>query len=525
MKLTRILLNPDAPGGAPTTSPVDPRLKELANDLGVILTPDGKIDDKPPVPPVEMTPVSTAAPLPLGERAAMLDKEKETKPPETQTPPVTPPETVTPPVTTTPPPPEGGTPNPPVEPAKPPTRLVKVEATAPPPVVTQPPTAPPTTSEPPKGGTPNTPPATPPAAPATPPVDPFEASLTPEQKEELEAAAFAEKKFGNEYANLRQRTLEYFKKVDDYAVKHSDLDPGSDEFKRFVESNRPKMDRRKVERAMIIDEAETRAEAKAKARIDEEKAKMDADLKAVQRKQYLMEVAPVVNKSVEAHKGALLSAEDALPDGVAPIDTDVAKAIQEKGIEAAYQQFPIEAPIVHGALAAGETYLRIVNGVDAFDPNNPMHSWTSNFLHEQGQRMMQKPEADRKDEKGRSFVPFHEYAELKPAEAAKHWTFSDIEVLGMIRVNAHLAAHAQTQKFEQAGWKREKSVVTRPTTTTTPPVTTPAPTAPEPPKGGTPSAPKAGTAPSRGAAAPSGNHTAIDPMMEVLLPGSSQRLA
>ncbi len=108
--------------------------------------------------------------------------------------------------------------------------------------------------------------ATAPAAAAPASQKPTEPELQPQDREEFELAKFAEQADPEKYRGMSQRWLEFVQKRDAFAAakikEDGEFDPNSDEFKQFVEQNRPgyqRGDRRKLEVAKIEDGAVQRA--------------------------------------------------------------------------------------------------------------------------------------------------------------------------------------------------------------------------------------------------------------------------
>lgn len=348
--------------------------------------------------------------------------------------------------------------------------------------------------------------------PKEPDVDPIEDSLTDEEKEELQFARYAERS-GNKGAY--SKTVEYFKKVQAFTKENPDADPNGDEFKALVEKHRPKyQNRSKLEREWIADQAAEKA-----------RAAIAGDAEKIKARQAELELKPKIEKVVSEFTRSMETGD--LPDGVERVLTGVSEVIKKDGYEEALKRFPIEAPIVQGAVDAAEQYVRIVNGIEKFNPENPVHSWIGRFVSTQENIYMSKPEADRKSG-GKTFMPGAQYAELlstNPAEAAKHWTFSDAEILHMISVNANMVASSKIKALEQAGFQRKAPNPEKPSSQhgsqpqAAKPVQQPQATKPAQ------QSPRAGIAPSPGAApaapaAPSPN----SPLLDRLVPGASKRV-
>ena len=390
--------------------------------------------------------------------------------------------------------------------------MKKAEAKAP--VVVQPPTPPAPAAPPPS------PPAPVPPSPA--PVDPnaeYIKGLTEAQRDELKFAEYVEAKYPEQKGKAAE-VLAYFKKTDDFVAKHPDLTPDSDEFKEFLEKNRPKYgDRHKLEMQRVKDEATEEATRKAKAETEKEIA-------ALKRKTYEMEIRPKVEKANQQFRDALASGEVKAPEGIESTGTDVAKRINEVGYEKAAEEFPVEAPIVQSAYNAAQEYLHIMNGLTSVNLENPTHAWLADFIAAQGNILARQP-AEKKTrvftEKGqkvtKTFLPRAEYSELVKADATaaqKHWTFSHEQILDMIAVNALIGSDLEVKKLEKAGFKREKKSAKPESAGARPPEAGPSP-APAP-------SPKAGKTTIPGAATGAGNVHPNASFLEALVPGASKLL-
>lgn len=411
-------------------------MANLLKGINRVVTPDGKVEDAPapelPVIDPNVPPVDPPKPKLPGEgrtigeiavEAARLAKASADAPPA---PPVTPP--VVPPVVPTV--------EPPVVPAPP--RLKKKPDVIPALSVVQPPVV-----------------VTPPPA-VVPPVaatadDEYIKSLTPDQQDEIQMAAFAETKFP-ELKGKKAEVLGYFKKVDAYAQAHPDAQPGSEDFDEFIKNNRPKYSpslKRKVETAFVVDQArsEIRNEVMAEVRPELERQK-----KVLHQQQ----VAPVIQKAVDDFQDYVTS-KDALPDpAMETIPADAAKLFHEKGYQALVDEYPVEGPILASSMNASREWLNLTNGLTTLDQNNATHKWLLNFVADQGRIWQANPAST---VNGRQFLPIMEYMDMaakNPAEVAKYHTFSDADVLRTLASNAVIQCNAQLKSLEKSGFTRAK---------------------------------------------------------------------
>lgn len=486
------------PPVTPTPPAADKGKEFMANLLkGInrVVTPEGKVDNAPVIPPEPVTPPPPALPAAtrtMGEIAAEVKKKS-----EAPVPPVVPavvppvePVAVVPPVV------------PPVEPPVPAPRLRKKPDAVIPPA----PVAPPVVVAP-------TPAAVPVVVPSA--EDDYVKSLPQEAQDEIQMAKFAETKFP-ELKGKASEIIGYYKKVDTFAQSHPDLKPNSEEFKEFTDENRPKWrsgEKRRVETAFLKEEV--KAEAKR-----EMMAELQPELEATKRRIHNQEVAPLINKAVDDFQNLLVSGES-LPDpAMEAIPADVAKVFREKGAKAAMEEFPLEGKIYAQTVNAGNEWLNLTNGVTQLNMGNPMHKWLMDFVEQQGNIYRANPESTRE---GRTFLPLMEYMNLLAADraqASRHYTFDDRDVLNLLAHNATIGLNAQIRELEKSGFKREKKTVVQ---QTHPPAVIP-PVAVVPPVADISQSPRlrSSSAPAPGTTPPSpsiGNS-----LIEKLVPGAATRL-
>lgn len=361
------------------------------------------------------------------------------------------------------------------------------------------------------------PPAPAPAPAPTPaPADPdatYIAGLSPEQKDELDMAAFAETKFPD-LKGKRAETLAYFKKVDQFAQTNPNAP--TEEFDQFLLANRPKWapgQKRKVETAFITQEATTAARKEVLAEVAPQ-------LETARKKVKELEVEPIVRQAVSKFDDLICSPE-ITPEKMEALPADVSKLIREKGYAAAAEEYPIEAPIFARTSAAGQEWLRLTNGLAQFNPNDQMHTWLFDFVAKQGAILKS---GDNPNLRGKPFMPLIDHLNLSatnPQEAAKYSSFNDNDVLDMLAVNGQIAYNAELSRLEKAGFKRERKK-TFPIAEKLLPTPASTPTPPAAPSTASPRA-RAGATPGPGVPTPKAKSEAAA-FIDKLLPGSAERL-
>lgn len=402
--------------------------------------------------------------------------------------------------------------------SQPPAAIAPVTA---PPV--QPPPAPPEPMKVRPKPQPAVPPPAPPAQPPAPPVAPaaedlagkaraeeeaYVASLLPEQQDEIALATFAER---NGKPGMRAKTLEYFKKLDTWVAEHPNAE--NDEVDKFRDDNAPRLaevERRRLERKMIVEEARAEVRKELAPEVQE-------NARRVRR----IEIEPVVSEVVRNIENQVTTARTDDPTWT-PVDADVVKAINEKGYAEAVKSFPVEAPIVQRTCAAARAWHEINHGVVTHDPENvPIHKWLGEFIAREGQNMLKAPADQRTLPDGRTFLPiaeFYQAMQADPAAASRHWTFDDRMVTDMLAHYAVSATRREISRLETAGFERKKKTNGAPP----PPAIPPPATANGAPADEPPPSPRATSSRIPGADEPSSNRTpaqiANEHFMKTLVP-------
>lgn len=326
------------------------------------------------------------------------------------------------------------------------------------------PPAPTAPSAPPARATPS---ALPPVkeAPSTPPAKPdqpdIEATLLPEEREELAFDRLAERLLPDKKGMAAKR-LAFFQKLNDYVADHPDLTPDSDELTNFIAKHKPtytEAERRKIDRAAMKEEV-----------LEEAKKAVEAPLAEAQKKIRELETIPAIQKRIEGFEEELT--------GVLP--EDLRKAALEKDLDELDEDFPLEAPIARkvydSTLIAANEFLELAgvtleNGetlppIKAYDPSNPTHNWLAQFINTQGD-IFQESGGELRVRDGRQFVPRSQFT-----GDPKTWTFSNQEILKMLSANAKMNIETmiagEAARIEKISTKRKPATAKENPTTDTP---------------------------------------------------------
>jgi hypothetical protein len=436
--------------------PIDPFVSKLAEKVGLVI---GDPSSRPKVTPAPEDGVANQLAVPLADQMARQAEIEEARKKNESAPP---------------PAPAAPAPTPAVPQAQ---KAVKLAPATPQLSIKQAPAPAPTPSP--------SPAATPP------PNDPNE-GLTESQLEELSLARFAETHNPAKYPGHEAKMRDYFKKLNTFVSEHPHLTPEDADFEEFVNTNRPKYqegDRRKLERAQLIDEAKQQAANDMRATME----KQQAELRAVR-----------TQASRDAQISGFMGNVGAQQNGFIP--KALVDAVQSGGFtQELLDKYPVEAPILFAAHQAATNYVNLVNGVAEFDARNSDHVWLFQFLKEQ-ERLFMRDGGASKVVNGRTFATREAIASMTEQERAAHWTFSDAQVLAMIQVNAQKEAEHKIRTLEKGGYVRAQGHQ-------------PAPASPNPPKG---TSPHAGIQPAPGPTASGQPDGEIQQFFKRLYPGAEK---
>ena len=271
---------------------------------------------------------------------------------------------------------------------------------------------------------------------------PSDEGLNPDQLSELADAKFAEAE-DPKFAGFESKLRKFYKDVEDYVAKERSKDPertfdeDDAEFKRFIKSTKPSWDGKREE-FRISRIADERA-AKKLEKIKGEQSKEIADAKRAANE---AKVSPAIESNVKK------VVEDFDKDTVTedPLETEVYSNVRSN------------------VAAASNLYLRLIHGVEPYDPQNQAHNWVSNFVNSNAEEFSKSSSAD-KVRDGKSFVTPVEYAKIASSgdtqKQSKVWTYNQKDVLELIRKKGiETAKNIITHEEENAkkrGFVRQKT--------------------------------------------------------------------
>lgn len=282
----------------------------------------------------------------------------------------------------------------------------------------------------------------PPKEPAAPPAvnqdEEFDKGLPEEAQEVMDVLKWAEKQ--PEHKTKATEYRSYLRRLDEF----SKTNPDEEAVRQFELENKPKIGPRLIRtlrEEQIIEKAESRALEKARKESDEK-------LEELRRKQYEMEITPVIEKSSETFKSRFTTTEKA--DG--KIDPEIARKVLSNKAKAE-EEHPVEAPILKRHAEMFEEYLKLVNGLSPYKPDErPVQAQVVNFITRHEQRMLSKAESERIRD-GKSFLPLGQFARLSEEQRALHWTFGVGDIEQLMEQNAHLEAAHQKKRIAEIAKK------------------------------------------------------------------------
>lgn len=258
--------------------------------------------------------------------------------------------------------------------------------------------------------------------------------LDEDEVEEVKTALFAERQYPEKYNGYGKRVLEFIQKHKQFVKQQETENPdvsfdnSNAAYQKFLQGNRPaatNSERKRLERERLLDEAASMAEkrlASKTKRLEDEVTQLKA--------------TPIVEKTLNDYRSML---KDLMPKDEDPLVVEAVTTMSGKAVE------------------AGKEFLLLSSSLKPYDSSNETHKWLANFIQEQGELYQKSGHASLK--RGtRSFVPRAKFNSLPADERAKHFTFTDEDVLQIIAVNAKAAAeyHATNEKerLNKAGYTR-----------------------------------------------------------------------
>lgn len=274
--------------------------------------------------------------------------------------------------------------------------------------------------------------------------------LDEDEIEEVRTAQFAERQYPEKYSGYGKRVLEFIQKHKQFVKQQEAEDPNvsfdnsNATYQKFLQANRPSStnsERKRLERERLLDEAATAAEKR-----------MSAKTKRLEDEVTQLKATPIVEKTINDYQSLI---KDLMPKDDDPIVTEAVTEMSGK------------------AANAGREFLLLSSNLKPYDSGNEVHKWLANFIQEQGELYQKTGHASLK-RGSRSFVPRAKFNVMTVDDRAKHFTFTDEDILQIIAVNAKAAAEYRASqehdRLKKAGYSRTVAPAAPPPTPVTPPV-------------------------------------------------------
>lgn len=271
-------------------------------------------------------------------------------------------------------------------------------------------------------------------------------TLLPEEREIYTLAKYASQNM-DEYKGADEELKTYFNKSKAYIERRLKEDPHVDlredqEYRNFMAQNRPRFnqnDVKKVEKEMIITEAEKRAEQKSSMenrRLKHELERIKKEPQVLQAKQNLRQAATQIIP--EEFREKLGSPE---------------------GLENLAKENPFEYQIMDGVATyltqVSDTFIDITTGMAQYNPNDPTHKRLLEWVDEEQNNFVQSGQTQ-KD--GKVFMRRERYHQLPADKRAEYYTWSDDDLLGLLMARAQQRLqndlNSHRQALQSAGYTR-----------------------------------------------------------------------
>ena len=263
-------------------------------------------------------------------------------------------------------------------------------------------------------------------------------TLLPEEREIYTIAKYASENM-DEYKGAHEELKTYFNKSKAYIERRLKEDPHVDlredqEYRNFMAQNRPRFnqnDVKKVEKEMIISEAEKRAEQKSSL----ENRRLKHELERIKKE-------PQV---IRAKQGMRQAATQIIPEEFRE------KLSSPEGFEQLAKENPFEFQIMDGVATyltqVSDTFIDITTGMTQYNPNDPIHKRLLEWVDEEQNNFINSGQTQRE---GKVFMRRERYHQLPAEKRAEYYTWSDDDLLGLLMARAQQRLENDLNNHRQA---------------------------------------------------------------------------
>lgn len=301
-----------------------------------------------------------------------------------------------------------------------------------------------------------------------------EANLLEEEREQLELARYAEKKFPEKHKGLGAKVLKFMKDHAAYleAARKQDptvsFDADNEDYQAWLQRNKVSLSPRDV-RALELEKVR-----------DEVRTEAERETSSIREELYRRDEEPKIKREADTFYTAL--AQEAVPE-------ELREAIAKDGAAKAKAAFPVEyriaSEVTAGAAADVEEFLRITRKnpatgktVKPYDPNNEQHVRLLNFITKTCADFEQWG-GDHRMRDGKRFVDRETFFKLPAEKRARYWTFSNKELIDLVKISAKERIkeriEAEYKAREEEGFVRKPREAAASAPPPPPPTSTPPP--------------------------------------------------
>lgn len=267
-----------------------------------------------------------------------------------------------------------------------------------------------------------------------PPINIDLSSLDEDEADRVRTAMFAEQKYPERYAGRAKQIFDFitrhknFMRAQEAENPNVSFDGSNEEYGKFLKSNPLPLsasELKRFDRERMLEEAASLAEKR-----------ISVKTKRLEDEVTQLKAAPIVERTINDYKSLV---KELMPKDDDPIVQQAATGMASRAVE------------------VGQEFLMLSSSLKQYDSKNDIHKWLADFIQEQGELYQKTGHASLK--RGtKNFVPRSKFNSLPADERAKHFTFTDEDVLQLIAVSAKAAAefHSTNERdrLKKAGYTR-----------------------------------------------------------------------
>lgn len=270
----------------------------------------------------------------------------------------------------------------------------------------------------------------------------LEKALPDEHRRHAGVYRSMEEMFPTKYPDLRKKLVEFSKTETDYIAKWESEHPGqsfngdSNDHDDFYAQHAPVFDEqdfKAAERGLIVNEATSKAEAKAEKRVSQIEQRLNQQTAQPKISQAISSLTKGILESMDPELVKLMASPEEL------------STLPQKDEEAA----GILIGIVQRDRPVIEANIAYHDGAVEFNAKDPAHARLAQVALDVEQLMAAQTEEAQVDQQGRAFATREDYAQMPPAERVKHWIVGKDEIEVFILTEAKREARAAREDLQK----------------------------------------------------------------------------